>query len=70
MNFLVCDVPWSLDANGYPFCSSGFRTATTQEVRAEVSDALTWEEVADYQAEIISLFAVVFGFLALRKLLQ
>lgn len=68
MNFLVCDVPWTLDRFGLPHCSSGFRSVTAEEAKSVFSD-MTWQDVADYQGEIVTLFAVVFGFLVLKKAL-
>lgn len=68
MNFLVCDVAWAVDGSGYPVCPSGFRTVTTEEARTLLS-VMSWDDVAAYKDEIVVLFAVVFGFLALRKAL-
>lgn len=68
MNFLVCDVPWTRDRFGSPHCPSGFRSVTAEEAKSVFSD-MTWQDVADYQGEIVTLFAVVFGFLVLKKAL-
>lgn len=68
MNFLVCDVAWAADRFGNPVCRGGFRNVTTEEARTLLS-VMSWDDVAAYKDEIVVLFAVVFGFLALRKAL-
>jgi len=56
MNFLVCDADWLQGADGSPVCSGQLITVTTEEMR-------------ELQGEVLVLFALVFGFLVLKKLL-
>lgn len=68
MNFLACDGSWSVDAGGIN-CVGTLITITSEEMADElVSPALTLEETEMLIDATIILFAVVFGFLVLKKL--
>lgn len=68
MNFLACDGSWSVDAGGIN-CVGTLVTITGEEIAGEiVSPALTLEETQSLIDATLILFAVVFGFLVLKKL--
>lgn len=69
MNFLVCDGDWLQEAGGLPTCSGRLVTFTEEELRGFSGSVLTWEQVSELQGEVLVLFAAVFGFLVLKKLL-
>lgn len=69
MNFLACDADWLQGAGGSPVCSGQLITVTTEEMRGLSGSALTWDQVSELQGEVLVLFALVFGFLVLKKLL-
>ncbi|WP_313506837.1 hypothetical protein [Stutzerimonas nitrititolerans] len=69
MNFLVCDVDWLQGAGGSPVCPGQLGNITAEEMRGLSGSALTWDQVSELQGEVIVLFALVFGFLVLKKLL-
>lgn len=66
MNILVCDQPFDLSA-GAAMCPGQLGTVAYEGNPA--SAGLTWQEVEELQDGVLVLFAVVFGFLVLRKLL-
>lgn len=66
-NFLSCDVPFTFDA-GSPICTGSISNITSEELGGG-SSSLTWQQVSDYQDQILLLFALVFGFLVIRKML-
>lgn len=69
MNFLACDGSWSVDAGGIN-CVGTLITITSEEIAEEISSpALTLEETQSLIDATIILFAMVFGFLVLKKLL-
>jgi len=70
MNFLACDGSWSVGAGGEPICTGTLVSLTQEEMQALYGSALTWDQVAELQGEAITLFALVFGFLALKKVLK
>ena len=70
MNFLACDGSWSAGPGGEPICTGTLVSLTQEEMQALYGSALTWDQVAELQGEAITLFALVFGFLALRKVLK
>ncbi|MDD0844621.1 hypothetical protein [Pseudomonas sp. Gutcm_11s] len=70
MNFLACEGDWSVGAAGEPICTGTLVSLTQEEMQALYGTALTWDQVAELQGEVITLFAVVFGFLALKKALK
>ena len=70
MNFLACDGVWQATAEGIPVCQGTLTSLTTEEMQSLTGSALTWDDVAELQGEAITLFAVVFGFLVLKKLLK
>lgn len=66
-NFLVCDVPFTFEA-GVSACNGSLMSITSEELGGG-SSSLTWQQVSDYQEQILLLFALVFGFLVIRKML-
>lgn len=70
MNFLACDGAWSVGAGGQPTCTGTLVSLTQEEMQALSGSALTWDQVTELQGEVITLFALVFGFLALKKVLK
>lgn len=70
MNFLACEGDWSAGAGGEPICSGTLVALTSEEMQALSGSALTWEQVSELQGEVITLFALVFGFLVLKKVLK
>ncbi|UUY10483.1 hypothetical protein LRS11_10830 [Pseudomonas sp. J452] len=70
MNFLACEGSWSVGAGGEAICTGSLVSLTEQEMQSLYGTALTWDQVAELQGEIIVLFALVFGFLVLKKVLK
>lgn len=70
MNFLACEGDWRVGASGEPLCTGTLVSLTDEEMQSLYGTALTWDQVAELQGEAITLFAVVFGFLVLKKLLK
>ncbi len=70
MNFLACEGAWSVGAGGDPICTGTLVSLTQEEMQALSGSALTWDQVTELQGEVITLFALVFGFLALKKVLK
>ncbi|MDH0140760.1 hypothetical protein [Aquipseudomonas alcaligenes] len=70
MNFLACEGAWSVGAGGEPICAGTLVSLTQEEMQALSGSALTWDQVTELQGEVITLFALVFGFLALKKVLK
>lgn len=70
MNFLACDGDWRAGQSGEPLCTGTLVSLTEQEMQSLVGAALTWDDVAELQGEVIILFAMVFGFLVLKKVLK
>jgi hypothetical protein len=70
VNFLACEGDWSAGAAGEPICTGTLVNLTQEEMQALFGSALTWDDVAGLQGEAITLFAVVFGFLVLKKALK
>lgn len=70
MNFLACEGAWSVGAGGEPICTGTLISLTQEEMQALSGSALTWDQVTELQGEVITLFALVFGFLALKKVLK
>lgn len=68
MNFLACDGSWSAGAGGIT-CNGTLITITSEEIAEELSPALTLEETQSLIGASLMLFAIVFGFLVLKKLL-
>lgn len=66
-NFLSCDVAFTFDT-GSPVCTGSISNITSEELGGG-SSSLTWQQVSDYQDQILLLFALVFGFLVIRKML-
>lgn len=67
MNFLACDGSWSALATGSPVCQGQLISITGEDLRGET--LITWDDVNQIQWEIVTLFAVVFGFVVLKKVL-
>lgn len=70
MNFLACEGDWSVGESGIPACTGTLVVLTEQEMQSLYGAALDWDQVAELRGEVIVLFAVVFGFLALKKALK
>jgi hypothetical protein len=70
VNFLACEGDWSVGAGGEPICSGSLIVLTSEEMQTLYGSALSWDQVAELQGEVITLFAVVFGFLVLKKVLK
>lgn len=70
MNFLACEGEWVAGPGGEPICAGQLLNLTSEEMQGLYGTALTWEQVGELQGEIIILFAAVFGFLVLKKLLK
>lgn len=68
MKFLACDGSWS-GATGSIACDGTLVAITSQEIAAEINPALTPEESQMLLDATIGLFAVVFGFLVLKKVM-
>lgn len=66
MNILVCDQPFNL-STGSPVCPGQLASVAYEGNPAGVG--ITWQEVGELQDYIIVLFATVFAFLVLKKLL-
>lgn len=71
MNFLGCEGSWAVGAAGEVICNGTPVALTTEDLRTElqIAPALTTEDMQTLLDETIVLFAVVFGFLALKKVL-
>lgn len=70
MNFLACEGNWSIGVDGNPICNGSLVSLTQQEMQALSGSALSWSDVSELQGEVITLFALVFGFLVLKKVLK
>jgi len=70
MNFLACDGSWSTGPGGEPVCTGTLVSLTQQEMQSLYGAALTWADVSELQGEVVTLFALVFGFLVLKKALK
>lgn len=70
MNFLACEGDWLVSAGGTPTCNGSLVSLTQQEMQDLNGSALTWDQVSELQGEVITLFALVFGFLVLKKVLK
>jgi hypothetical protein len=70
MSFLACEGDWSAGPGGEPICAGTLVSLTQEEMQSLYGAALTWDQVAELQGEVITLFALVFGFLALKKALK
>lgn len=70
MNFLACEGQWLAGASGEPVCSGQLLSLTREEMQSLSGSAMSWDDVAELQGEAITLFAIVFGFLVLKKLLK
>lgn len=70
MNFLACDGQWLAGTSGEPVCSGQLLSLTREEMQSLTGSAMSWGDVAELQGEAITLFAIVFGFLVLKKLLK
>lgn len=67
MNILVCDQPFYI-SNGQALCPGQLGTVEYMPDSDFMSD-LTWEETLELKDQILLLFALVFAFLIIRKLL-
>ncbi|WP_313310066.1 hypothetical protein [Stutzerimonas nitrititolerans] len=69
MNFIACDGVWLHGGSGLPECNGVLHSVAGNEMRDLSGAALNWEQVSELQGEVMLLFAIVFGFLVLKKLL-
>lgn len=69
MNFIACDGTWSAGVSGELICTGTAVAITGEEMRAELNPGLTLEEADALKDATMSLFAMVFVFLVLRKVL-
>lgn len=70
MNFIACDGDWSVGVAGELQCTGQLVSIADDELQSLIGSALTWDDVSDLQGEAIILFATVFGFLVLKKVLK
>lgn len=70
MNFIACDGEWSVDASGELLCTGQLVSIADDEMQSLIGSALTWDDVSELQGEAVILFATVFGFLVLKKVLK
>lgn len=78
MNFIACDGAWlyrfAQTSSGDSVldqtltCQGTVHTVTSEEMAA-ANGSLTWEDVQQYQSEVLTLFCMAFLFVVLRKLL-
>ena len=67
MDILVCDEPFDLSESTGPFCPG--QLASIAYDGTPGNSGLTWEQVDELQDGILILFASVFAFLVLKKVL-
>ncbi|PIA69474.1 hypothetical protein CDR19_18500 [Ectopseudomonas toyotomiensis] len=70
MNFIACDGEWSAGASGELLCTGQLVSIADDEMQGLIGSALTWDDVSELQGEAMILFATVFGFLVLKKVLK
>jgi hypothetical protein len=70
VNFLACEGDWLVGADGEPICTGQLLNLSREEMQNLYGSALDWTQVTQLQGETIVLFALVFGFLILKKLLK
>lgn len=70
MNFIACDGEWSVGAAGELQCTGQLVSVADAEMQGLTGSALTWDDVTELQGEAMILFATVFGFLVLKKVLK
>lgn len=70
MNFIACDGEWLVGAAGEIQCTGQLVSVADGEMHSLFGSALTWDDVSELQGEAMILFATVFGFLVLKKVLK
>lgn len=70
MNFIACDGDWTVGAAGELQCTGQLVSVASEEMQGLTGSALTWDDVSELQGEAMILFATVFGFLVLKKVLK
>lgn len=70
MKFLACEGDWTSAAGGVPACTGTLVAVTREDLQSQTDSALSWDQVRELQGEVITLFALVFGFLVLKKVLK
>lgn len=70
MNFLACDGDWVRTADGGATCTGTLHTYTSEEMQSQFGSELTWDQVAELRGEVLGLFCIAFGFLALKRLIK
>jgi len=69
VNFLACEGDWVAGATGQPVCTGQLINLTREELQSLSGTALNWDQVGELKGEAMMLFALVFGFLVLKKVL-
>lgn len=59
-----------MNADGSAICTGTLHTYTSEEMQSLVGSALTWDQVAELRGEVLGLFCIAFGFLALKRLIK
>ncbi|MFI8608010.1 hypothetical protein ACIGFL_06705 [Pseudomonas sp. NPDC077649] len=70
MNFIACDGDWTVGAAGELQCTGQLVSVADDEMQGLTGSALSWDDVSELQGEAMILFATVFGFLVLKKVLK
>ncbi|MDR8016005.1 hypothetical protein [Ectopseudomonas guguanensis] len=70
MKFIACDGDWTVGAAGELQCTGQLVSVASGEMQSLMGPALTWDDVSELQGEAMVLFATVFGFLVLKKVLK
>lgn len=69
MNFLGCDGSWTVGASGEAICNGTPVSYTAEQLSGVTQSPLAIEDVNQLMDGTLYLFATVFGFLALKKVL-
>lgn len=70
MNFIACEGDWTVGAAGELQCTGQLVSVADDEMQGLTGSALSWDDVSELQGEAMILFATVFGFLVLKKVLK
>ncbi len=68
MNFVACNGSWVATQDGLLMCQGDLQSVTGDDMAA-AAGGLTWADVHDLSGQVITLFAVAFAAMVLRKLL-
>jgi hypothetical protein len=69
VNFLACEGEWLAGPGGEPICTGQLLNLSREEMQSLSGSALDWDQVSELKGEAMLLFALVFGFLVLKKVL-